>query len=148
AQQPSIAAQAALAAACDAPLKALDLAGSGMLEQRARLFDLWPAFVQGRAEPVQAAEKLANVPLEVLIDWLYSWACDALKLTQSAPLRLLVNSDRAAQLQAVAQRAHPDGLALLVETLLRCRRQLAVNAQLNRQLLLEEVLIAWRRLTE
>lgn len=147
-QAPDLAVEAALAAACDAPLKALDLAQAGLLEQRERLFDLWPAFVQDRAEPVQAAEKLTKIPLDTLIDWLYSWACDVLKLAFAATPEQLVNGDRIAQLQAAARHMQPGRIHGFIEILQYNKRQLAINAQLNRPLLLEEICIAWQRLAK
>lgn len=148
AQEPGDSLAAALAAANDAPLKALDLLRAGILEQRKLLFDQWPAFSQGRAEPVQVAERLVNVPLDALIDWLYSWACDVLKLAQSAGREDVVNNDLMASVLAAARRLKPHRISGFVDVLQQGKRQLAVNAQLNRQLLLEEILIAWWRLAK
>lgn len=148
AQDSGLAADAALAAASNAPLKALDLARSGLLEQRQYLFNLWLGLVQNRLEPIQAAEKLVNVPLDALIDWLYSWAGDVFKLTQLAKLECLVNADHLAQLQTAARFLESAQINGFVDTLQRCKRQLTINPQLNRQLLIEEILIAWQRLTK
>jgi DNA polymerase-3 subunit delta' len=137
---------AALAAANGAPLLALAVLGEGVLEQRARLFALWPALAQGRVEVVQAAEKLAALPLETLLDWLYGWAGDVLKLSLSAPAESLANQDLLPQLQSASQRLPRQRIESLLEVLQQAKRQLLGNAQLNRQLLLEDVLIAWQRL--
>ncbi|TAN52758.1 MAG: DNA polymerase III subunit delta' [Methylococcaceae bacterium] len=133
-QAPAPSAETALAAAAGAPLKALELMQSGLLEKREQLFKLWPAFAGKRAEPVQAAAQLTQVPLEMLIDWLYGWAIQELKLSQATATP---NTGRILP---------PDRIHEFAEILQRSKRQLANNAQLNRQLLLEEICIAWWRL--
>lgn len=143
-QAPGVAAETALAAAGGAPLKALALLQSGWLEQRERLLKLWPAFGDNRAEPVQAAAQLAKVPLEMLIDWLYGWVLQVLRFGQAASDASFADAGHA-QLQAAAD-LHPERIHAFAETLQRSKRQLANNPQLNRQLLLEEICIAWWRL--
>ena len=134
-------AEVLLSLARGAPLKALGLAGEGVIEKRGEYFSAWQDVLRRRAEPSLVAEKWAKFPCETLADWMVSWTMDLIRLGAAPGCPGLDNPDLADRLQAAAQTLNLQALFSYLDRLTAARRMLA--GQANRQLLLEELLILW-----
>ena len=139
-------AEVLLALARGAPMKALALAGEGVIAKRGEFFSGWQDVLERRCEPSALAEKWSKFPCETLADWMISWAMDLIRLNAAPCCRTVDNPDLAERLQAVADKIHLAGLFGQLDRLAAARRMLA--GQANRQLLLEELLILWLDLAQ
>lgn len=133
-----------LAAAKYAPLKALALADSDVVERRGAVFSEYRDVALRRREPVSLAERWSTLPYEELVDWMLSWVMDLIRLRSLPDYHDLDNPDLRDDLRALGSRLHLKSLFEFLDLLLQAKR--ASNSQLNRQLLLEELLIHWARL--
>jgi DNA polymerase-3 subunit delta' len=134
-------AEVLLALARGAPLKALGLAGEGVIEKRGEYFAAWRGLLERGAEPGALAEKWSKFPCETLADWMASWVMDMIRLRAAPGYAGVDNPDLADGLQALAQTLNLQALFAYLDRLTAARRMLA--GQANRQLLLEELLILW-----
>lgn len=138
------AADVLLAAARRSPLKALALAGSDVAERRRAAFSDCVDVVFRRQEPISLAERWSALAYEERIGWLISWTMDLIRLRSLPDCPHLDNPDLREGLQALAGRLHLRSLFEFLDALLRAKR--ALNGQANLQLLLEELLIHWAEL--
>ena len=122
------------------PLTALALAEPGVLGERAEMLAEFSKCLYGRQDPVALAERWSHLePLRVL-NWISGWLLDMLRLKHS-PAAALFNSDERDNLYALATRADSKRLYRLLDEVLGGRRE--VTSTLNKQLLLESILITW-----
>lgn len=134
-------AEVLLALARGAPLKALGLAGEGIIEKRGEFFAGWRELLERKGEPCLLAEKWAKFPCETLADWMISWTMDLIRLRSAPRWEGIDNRDLAERLQAVSQQINVQTLFGYLDRLKTARRML--SGQVNRQLVLEELLILW-----
>ncbi len=132
-----------LALAGGAPLHALELADAGIIEKRNEFFGSWRALPELREEAVALAEKWSKFPCETLVDWMISWTMDMIRLRAAPRCRTIDNPDLRESLQAVVQKINLKPLFGYLDRLTASRRML--TGQVNRQLLLEDLLILWQR---
>lgn len=133
-----------LAAARHAPLKALALAESDVVERRRTAFSEYVDVALRRQEPITLAERWSTLAYEDLVDWMVSWTIDLIRLRSVPDSPRLDNPDLRQGLQALVRRLHLKSLFGFLDLLLQAKR--ALNGQVNRQLLLEELLIHWAQL--
>ncbi|MDD5034782.1 MAG: DNA polymerase III subunit delta' [Methylococcaceae bacterium] len=137
-------AEVLLTLAGGAPLKALQLAEAGIIEKRGEFFAAWYDLLRQVEEPAKVAEAWSKFPGETLTEWMVSWTMDLIRL-RSAPHRSLIdNADLLESLQAAARKLNLRSLFAYLDQLQAARRML--SGQVNRQLVLEELLIRWLRL--
>jgi len=134
-------AETLLAIAQGAPLRALILAREGVIERRREFFWAWIDVVRRKREPVLVAEKWVKFSCETLTDWMISWVIDLIRLNSAPSCRRLNNPDFSESLQATARQLELTGLYRFFDLLNATRRRL--TGQVNRQLVLEELLIHW-----
>jgi DNA polymerase III subunit delta' len=135
-----------LAFAGGAPLRAQALKQGNFLGQREKLFqdlEAMAATTQGLSGCAVRWKKAGTISS---LEWLQTLVSDLVKLllTASAPENLR-NSDWAPRLQALANRLNLRGLYGFLDTVTEARR--ALSGPLEEQLLLEDILIRWHRLT-
>lgn len=132
---------AALAVAGGAPLAALELSRSGLLEVRAEVFRLWIAVAASKKNPVELAQAWKDQPLEQLLLWMTTWTMDMIRLYYGATDRELANPDLASRLNAEMQRLDLKKLFKFYDRLLQASAR--NRTQVNRTLMLEELLLEW-----
>jgi DNA polymerase-3 subunit delta' len=132
-----------LALARGAPIKALGLANDGIIEKRDEFFSTWRDLIERGGEPTAVAEKWSKFPCENLIDWMVAWTMDMIRLRAFPRNRVIDNPDLAERLQSSAQKIDCRDLFRFLDRLNAARKMLF--GQVNRQLLLEEILILWLR---
>jgi len=94
-----------------------------------------------RGEPTVLAEKWSKFPCETLVDWMISWAGDLIRLSAFPRNREIDNPDLANSLSSICKTLNIKQLFGFLDRLNAAHRTL--SGQVNRQLLLEELLIHW-----
>lgn len=131
------------------PLLALQYQQQGAIELRQRYFQQWLQIAAGKAHWLEVAEQWQKTePLEtsVLLTWLSSWLVDLIKLAQAATVNDLLNPDLASDLQRLLVKLDLKALYAYYDKVLISRAQL--STQLNKQLLIESLLIDWSQLSQ
>lgn len=135
-------ADACLAQAGYAPLLAVELSAADYQEQR-------KAFLQQLCDPatmdaLNLAEKSVKLELADVVGWLQKWIYDLLSLKLSG--KILYQPDFEAGLRGVSNKVSMLRLLAYQQDLLCVRR--AISHPLNSQLLLENILLTYSRITE
>jgi len=126
-----------------APLAALRLNEEGGLAARLGLVRQWAALLEGREDPLAVAAQWKPWGLARSLQWLNSWVTDLIRLKSAGADAAISNKDLAAQLQNIAERLDLKALYAFLDQLTAYGRLAANN--LNEQLALEDLMIAWRR---
>jgi DNA polymerase-3 subunit delta' len=132
-----------LALARGAPLRALGLANDGSVEKRDEFFSAWSGLVNGGVEPTVLAEEWSKYSAETLVDWMAGWIMDMIRLRAAPRNGGVENPDLAEHLRTLAGKTNLRHLFRFLDRLNAARKMLL--GQINRQLLLEELLIHWQR---
>lgn len=129
------------ALARNAPLAALSHAGDHALTTRRDCFKVWLDLAKHRACPVAVAEDWQKLPLPALLAWLTGWSSDLIRCKfQPDPHP----SPTLAPLQELSLRLNLKDLYRLYDLLLAARER--QDSQINKQMMLEEILIQWSEL--
>lgn len=144
-QQQGVAqAELALALAGGAPLRARELIESGALEQRQACLNELLALARGRAEVLTVAAGWSKQEDHGNLRWLASWLMDMIRIRAADTPAQLSNPDQLQDLQAMADRVDLVRLYRYLDRILEALR--LETANLNRQLLFEDLLFDWRSL--
>ncbi|HEB91941.1 MAG TPA: DNA polymerase III subunit delta' [Gammaproteobacteria bacterium] len=136
-------AEALLALAEGAPLAALRLNAEGGLAARQSLARQWAGLLAGREDPLAVAAQWKPWGLARSLQWLNSWVTDLIRLKSAGSDAAISNKDLGAQLQNIAERLDLKALYAFLDQLTEYGRLTANN--LNEQLALEDLMIAWQR---
>lgn len=129
-----------------APLLALNYANDNTLKLRQQCFNELMAVAERRMHPVSAAERWQELDLTMLLTWLFGWVADLIKCRYRLPTEMLVNADANPHLNKLAKRLKLTDIYPFYDHLLVCRARL--DTQINKQLLIEELLLKWAKLNE
>lgn len=127
-----------LAISGGAPFKALQLADPGIIRARGAFLAEALELLQGRRDPILLAEAWSKEDMNLGFEWLGSLLMDLIRLRAAPGYRNLFNPDLAEQLQGLAGRFAAKEWQKLQSELIKSRR--ALNQQLNLQLQLEALL--------
>ncbi|MDD2760173.1 MAG: DNA polymerase III subunit delta' [Methylomonas sp.] len=130
-----------------APLVAKAYSEQGLIGVRKAYFDVWVQLADGKQNIVAIAEqwqKAESLDLATLYRWMSSWVADTIKIAHGADTGSLQNPDFKKSLQALAERLELTGLYRFYDDLLMAQAQL--GTQINKQLMLEQILINWSQL--
>ncbi len=133
---------ALLAVADGAPLKALELARNQGLAARRAWLEQLAGLQEGRLDPVAVADEWAKDEALRPLHWFTAWIMDMIRLRLGGG-RGLRNRDLGEPLAAMAGRMQPLALERLLEKAWEALR--LTTTQVNRQLLVEDVLLSWVR---
>lgn len=132
-----------LALADGAPLKALSLANSDMLTFRREWYQGLLMLSQGRADPLQLAAGWHDKEWLLMLSLLLSWLRDLLRLKATDGQTSIINRDYRAALTGFAPSLTNEKLLHFIEHVQVIYAKIVNLQNLNRQLLLEELLIRW-----
>ena len=118
----------------------------GVREQRALVVDGVKKLHKQQVSASQLAEGWKDVPLPLLFDWFCDWAQLILRYQLTQDERGLGPTDMAKVVQYLAQKAAQQKVLSIQEWLLQQRQKVLGNANLNRVLLLEALLVQWASL--
>lgn len=139
--------QRLLALAAGSPLRALQLHGAGVLEQRELVEEGVRKLLKQQATPSELAEAWKQVPLALLLDWFCTWLLGVLRCQLAGS-----EADAEAPMDKVigwlAKRAALPAVLELQDWLLAERQKVLGKANLNRLLLLEALLARWASLAQ
>lgn len=127
------------------PLKALEN-GTENLQLRKACFDTWIALADRRSEALDVAANWQQYDLEQLLTWLTSWVMDLIKHRFQLHPEVVFNTDLNTALKDLSPRLEFNSLFQLYDLLLLSKMRM--TTQLNKQLMLEEILIQWQQLTK
>lgn len=126
------------------PLFAQQLADNTTLDFRLACFKQWSKLAGAKANFLVIAEqwsKLDNQTMDLVFSWLISWVMDMIKLNHHKGAIAIVNIDLQSNLQEMAGKLDLKKLYQYYDFLLVSKKRL--DTQLNKQLMLEEILIQW-----
>jgi DNA polymerase-3 subunit delta' len=124
-----------------APLAALELAHSGALDERQEMLQDWFGIFAGRLDPLPVAERWAGLDGGRVLGWMAGWLVDSLRLARGGATVALFNPDQRQALQRIGEGLDCRRLFRLLDLVLEARASL--TSTLNRQLMLEHILITW-----
>lgn len=130
--------------AAGAPLLALELAGSNTLVRRQERFAELTALFEGTTDVASVASSWAQEGNLESMRWFTNWVMDMIRLSSCTRPSGVRNGDLEEGLMGFADRLNSRQLYRLLDELW-ATRQLAATS-VNRQLLVEDVLIDWARL--
>ncbi|MCF6217852.1 MAG: DNA polymerase III subunit delta' [Gammaproteobacteria bacterium] len=133
-----------LALAGGAPLRAQQLAESGVIEQRADLLKTLHALARGEMTPVQVAEQEKKIAVADILQWLSGWSMDMIRLHFCSHPTHINSPDLLDSLRPLAQQVDVQRVYRYFDKLIEANRLL--QTQVNQPLLLEQMLIGWVRL--
>lgn len=131
----------ALKLAQGAPLAALGLVRGEANEGRQALFSDLYAVVEGRRDPVGTAAGWLKLDLKQSLYWMYTWLVDMIRLKAVSTPPMFINTDFEEDLARMAQKMDIKALYQQLDQLLEAWHQ--VEKSVNKQLLLEDLLLAW-----
>ena len=124
-----------------APLEALKQAQAGSIEARREHFDSLVAILEGRAAPLTVAQAWAKDADMQGIRWMRDWLMDLLRIVMTGQTSEVRSADLIDGLAGLAGKLNSRVLFAQLE---RVNRVLGLTAtSLNRQLLTEDILLAW-----
>ena len=124
-----------------APLEALKQAQAGSIEARREHFDSLVAILEGRAAPLMVAQAWAKDEDMQGIRWMRDWLMDLLRIAMTGQTSEVRSADLLDGLAGLAGKLNSRVLFAQLE---RVNRVLGFTAtSLNRQLLTEDILLAW-----
>lgn len=124
-----------------APLRALDLARQDILTERRRWLSEWLEILRGKSAPPTVAQSWVGDSELRPLYWLGSFVADLIRLRSNSS-ELIKNIDLLDIFEEMSQLASDRELHLRLDRIWRAR-VLATQSSINRQLLLEELLIPW-----
>lgn len=132
------------AMARNSPLLARQYAEAQTLPLRNECFKTWLAVAKQQTSPITTAENWLKLPQPDLLLWISSWTIDLIKCSCRIRPGTIYNPDLRTSLQELAGRLDLKSLYRLYDLILASRRRL--DTQVNKQLMLEELLILWSQL--
>jgi DNA polymerase-3 subunit delta' len=135
------AAQTYLQLAHGAPLEALKQAQADSISTRRERFDALVSILENRVSPLAVAQGWSKDEDMQGIRWMREWLMDLLRIGMSGQTEQIRSADLRDGLSTLARRLDSKGIFELLE---RINRTLRLTAgSLNRQLLTEDILLAW-----
>jgi len=127
-----------------APLQALALEREDRLSQRTQAFAGFVAVAGGTRDPVAEAAAWNEHEPAILLDWVYAWVSDLLRLASGHPAPRLINQDKLGELRNLARLLEPKAGHLYLTQLIEARAD--GYGSVNKLLLYESLLVQWARI--
>ncbi len=131
-----------------APLAAVKAVEDNFLPLREEIYQALTDIAEKRADPIKFALQWQMVPPLQVLDLILSWVMDLIRLQLGGSLEGIINQDFNKQLLALRHITHLTPSAKLMEYLLTIRKQLCGSIHLNKQLVIESMLIRWLECTK
>jgi DNA polymerase-3 subunit delta' len=131
-----------LALAEGAPLRALELAESNALTERLHIMQELEGLAAGGANVSATAEQFLKIGAQQTLYWIYHWVADMIRYISCGGIHVMVDHDMHERLTTLTQRVELQGLHRYSSVVTEALRMM--GGQLNPQLLMEGVLMAWQ----
>ncbi|MBW0237384.1 DNA polymerase III subunit delta' [Pseudomonas sp. D1HM] len=135
-----------LTLAAGSPLVAVKLQAQGVREQRAAVVEGVKKLLKRELSASQLVESWKAIPLLLLFDWFCDWASLILRYQLTQDEEGLGLADMRKVLQYLAQKAAQEKVLSIQDWILAQRQKVLGKANLNRDLLLEALLVQWANL--
>ena len=135
-----------LTLAAGSPLGAAKLQAQGVREQRAAAVEGVKKLLKRELSASQLAESWKTIPLLLLFDWFCDWSSLILRYQLTQDEEGLGLADMRKVLQYLAQKTPQDKVLNIQDWILAQRQKVLGKANLNRELLLEALLVQWASL--
>ncbi|MGO2453333.1 DNA polymerase III subunit delta' [Pseudomonas taetrolens] len=135
-----------LTLAAGSPLVAVKLQAQGVREQRAAVVEGVKKLLKRELSASQLVESWKAIPLLLLFDWFCDWASLILRYQLTQDEEGLGLADMRKVLQYLAQKAPQEKVLSIQDWILAQRQKVLGKANLNRDLLLEALLVQWANL--
>ena len=133
----------ALRLAHGAPLTAMQLIENEILTSRTNLLEILYQLSLKQNDPVKSGLSIKDLESIQIIDFILSWIIDLLKLHMQSDTSEMVNKDFISQLTDLQQRTLPKNIIQYMNYLQQLRGQIQIGINLNKQLMIESMLIRW-----
>ncbi|MCL4124032.1 UNVERIFIED_CONTAM: hypothetical protein GTU68_066244 [Idotea baltica] len=133
--------------AYSSPLLAVELFQQDILKQRALVVSDFKFFLKRQITAIQLAENWRNIPLIHLFDWFYDWAQRIVIYQLTQYEQQLGLDDMSKVIQYLAEKNSSETVFLIQDWLLCQRDKVIKQANLNKLLLIERLLLQWSGLT-
>ena len=127
-----------LAMAGGAPLLARQLQRDGLLDQHAQLFADFVGLSEGKIDPLALAARWDKSPYTRLMQWLYHWVSDMVRIKSSAG-EFVSHPELRADLQSLSEKIDLQRLYRFLDKISEARR--LEQTAVNRRLVLEGLLL-------
>lgn len=124
-----------------APLLAVSLERDGILDLQDELLGDFANLAEGKVNPVSLAEQWHKHGTRKVLPWFYLLLADMVKQKLVPTQSNLSNPRRAQQLHGLAEKVDLEFIQQLAEKVLQRLR--LIHGQVNQQVILEELLLAW-----
>jgi len=136
-------ADALLNLAHGAPLLALELQQNDLLDHHKQLISALLGVAKNQPV-IEQAEQLHKLPLNYMLNWLFDWVQDLIKLHQCGDSVQLVHIKQQSELKQLAARSSLQGLYDYLDQLVKNKQLQSIP--LNTQLLWEDLLLSWYKI--
>lgn len=126
-----------------APLAALQLMQEEKMSVRHNFYQNLCAFQAKQIDPLKTAATLQELDCLVVVDFMLSFVMDIARLQLNAEVTDIINQDFTQQLQALAHATPISKVTRMMEYLQVLRNQLGTGLNLNKQLIMEGLMIRW-----
>jgi len=124
-----------------APFEALRLAGAKVIETRREQFQILVHILDGKADPLRVAADWCKDEGLQPVQWLRDWLMDLIRLRATGRAGMVHSVDLAEGLAVLASRFDSRALFRQLDNINRLLRN--NDGSLNRQLMTEDILLAW-----
>ncbi|MCB1858945.1 MAG: DNA polymerase III subunit delta' [Gammaproteobacteria bacterium] len=128
--------------ACGAPLLALSLSSSDVLEVRIKLFEQFAAILNNELNPVVVASEWGKLDAAQVIGWYTGWLIDCLRLQADPNYQGILNPDQRGRLHRIAETIESRHLFRLLDGAYQAAQGIRAGARLNQQMMMEELLLS------
>lgn len=125
------------------PLQAIEWMKEGRMVLRQNLYEGLVALAHQKADPLMLAQEWQTHDTLVILGLILSWLRDLLLFQLSQGQAAMLNSDYRAFFNEITQKKLPEPLFLYWDTVFQSYKDIANKHNLNKQLLLEAILIGW-----
>lgn len=126
-----------------APLAALQLVQADILVARLNLLQILYGLSQKKLDPLTSAQNIQDLDTIYLLDFILSVVMDLMRYHLQGEVNDFVSQDFIPQLTELKQRTSLQKVMQYLDYLLRLRGQQQNGINLNKQLMLENILIRW-----
>jgi DNA polymerase-3 subunit delta' len=126
-----------------APLKALAMLEQDLLTLRNNVYQGLHSISQGIVDPLALATQLHTMDQLSVVDLLLSWLTDLLRYKLTEDPTQLVNADYRHEILAISVKLLKSNLLAYMDDLQQTRGDLLISTSLNKQLVVEDLLIKW-----
>lgn len=126
-----------------APLAALHLATSEVLDARKRLFTSLIQLLTQQVEPISVAEQWNGYDIKQTLQWMLSWTMDLIRIKMTRQTYYLVNYDWQDALQQLSKQFTSINLFKLLDLQTETYKLVNYTSSIKSQGLLEAIAITW-----